>query len=333
MATRNQIWILKLVPGVRFGGFLSALLIFSLLYPLFLLVGGGDQEGMDNAPALFFSLIIAYLVPVFYFITARADDALTELMPRLNKDSAQVQSARGRLRSVSRGALSLQLLGGVVLGLGHLSYVRGSVAQMFHVMVSDIPLLTSSLGTLLVWVVMTTVIAMLVQQAMLFAQLGSQEVRISLLNTQPLLAFGRVATYSSLAVIGALAMFPLLNLDSQFRMAESLPGLIATVAPLVAIFIIPVWPIHRRLSALKRETLTELTNRIEASLDNGDGSDPAPEKLVELAPLLVYRREIAGLSTWPFDVGSMTRLFLYFIIVPLTWAGAALIERLVDLLV
>ena len=331
MATRHQIWILKLVPGFPFGGFLSALLIFLLLYPLFRL--GGDQEGMDDTPALFFSLIIAYIIPVFSFITARADDALTELMPLLNKHSAPVQSARKRLRCVSRSALSLQLLGGIAFGLGHLSYIRGSAAQMFHVIASDITSLNSTLGIVLVWVVMSTVIAMLVKQAMLFAQLGSQEVRISLLNTQPLLAFGRVAIYSSLAVIGALAMFPLINLDSEFRMAESLPGLIATMIPLVAMFIITVWPVHRRLATLKQETLRELTSQIEASLDNGDGSDTAPEKLIELAPLLVYRREIAGLSTWPFDIGSMTRLFLYFVIVPLTWAGAALIERLVNMIV
>jgi hypothetical protein len=331
MATQYQIWILKLVPSFPFGGFLSAFLIFSLLYPLFSL--GGEQDGIDSTPALFFSLIIAYIIPVFNFITARADDALTELIPLLNNDSGQVHSAREQLGSVSLGALSLQLLGGLVFAFGHLSYVRGSVAQMFHTMTSNLNSLTSTLGTVLVWVVMTTVIAMLVRQAMLFAQLGSQEVRMSLLNTQPLLAFGRVATYSSLAVIGALAMFPLINLDSQFRMSESLPGLIATMIPLVAIFIIPVWPIHRRLSALKRESLAELTCRIEACLGNGDGSDPEPEKLAELAPLLVYRREIDGLSSWPFDVGSMTRLFLYLVIVPLTWAGAALIEKLVDLVV
>ena len=36
------------------------------------------------------------------------------------------------------------------------------------------------------------------------------------------------------------------------------------------------------------------------------------------------------MSTWPFDTGALTRLSLYLIIPPLTWAGAALIERLVD---
>ena len=54
---------------------------------------------------------------------------------------------------------------------------------------------------------------------------------------------------SGLAVIGALAMFPLMSLDNQFQMAEGLPGAIATM--LLIMFVIPVWPVHRRLLILR----------------------------------------------------------------------------------
>ena len=72
--SRYKIWILKLVPGFPYGGWLAALLIFSLLYPLFRI--GIDENNAANTPALFFSLIIAYIIPVFSFITARAEEAL-----------------------------------------------------------------------------------------------------------------------------------------------------------------------------------------------------------------------------------------------------------------
>jgi hypothetical protein len=42
---------------------------------------------------------------------------------------------------------------------------------------------------------------------------------------------------------------------------------------------------------------------------------------------------VLRLSVWPFDIGELTRLLAYGIIVPSTWAGAALIEMLVNLLV
>jgi hypothetical protein len=304
------------------------LLIFSLLYSLFRL--GIDEDAATNTPALFFSLIIAYIIPVFSFITARAEEALRELMPLFPADSET--PPEDRLRTVSLRTLLLQSLGGTLLGLGHLSFIRGSIAQMLQDSLNSLTALITTFGTVLVWVVMFTVISMLVQQAVLFAKLGAK-IHISLLNTQALVPFGRVAIYSSLAIIGALAMFPLMNLDSRFEMAEGLPGAVATIGPLIMIFFIPVWPLHRRLSALKQEALKALSVRLESCLGDDDDTQPPTEKMADLTVLLAYRREISQVSTWPFDFSSMTRLSLYLVIVPLTWAGAALIERLVDLFV
>jgi hypothetical protein len=331
IVTRYRIWILKLVPNFRFGGLFSAVVIFCSLYSFFRL--GVGEDGAVSTPALFFSLIIAYIIPVFSFITARADEALTELMPLLPKNGKALHLTRSRLHTVSLRALFLQLIIGVFLGLAHLSLIRGSVTQMLDEMLTDFTALLSTCGALLVWTVMVTVTSMLVQQAVLFAKLGANEVRISLLNTQGLLAFGRVAIYSSLAIIGALALFPLMGFDGQLLMAEGLPGAIVQSVSLLILFVIPVWPIHRRLSVLKTKALRSIAVRLEAFQGEGECSDLTPERMAELAPILAYRREITQLSTWPFDVSSLTRLLLYLVIVPLTWAGAALIERLVDSIV
>ena len=63
----------------------------------------------------------------------------------------------------------------------------------------------------------------------------------------------------------------------------------------------------------------------QLGVDIADG-----ETLNSLQPLLDYRRVIKQVSEWPFDSTVMFRLLFYFIIPPLTWVGAALIERLVD---
>ncbi len=114
------------------------------------------------------------------------------------------------------------------------------------------------------------------------------------------------------------------------NLMEVLPGAIATLVPLLAIFVVPVWPVHRRLVVMKEQQLAGLNERIETRLRAGDGFFPETEVLVDLAPLLVYRHEIAQVSTWPFDGSNVIRLIFYLIIPPLTWAGAALIENLVD---
>lgn len=188
----------------------------------------------------------------------------------------------------------------------------------------------TGLGALSVWVVMTTVTSMLVQQTTLFARLGKTHARVSLLNSRKLLPFARVSIISSLSIIGALALFPLISVDSGLNFSQTLPGAIATLGPLLVIFIIPVWPIHRRLATLKEQELAALDNKIADAHDESGRIDHETETLQNITPLLNYRQEIARVSTWPFDGGAMTRLAFYLIIPPLTWAGAALIEQLID---
>lgn len=327
MANR-RIWLLKLVFPFRYGKWLTGLLLLSVLLPFFYL--GVEEEPGDSTPALFFSLIIAYIIPIFSFITEKSQEALLELRSFLSLDEQAFEQAQARLDSVSRRGIAIQLTAGALGGFIHMSFVRGSVSAAVTAVMTSVPGFMSTLGALLVWVVMTTVISMLIQQAMLFARLGRNNVRLSLLNTRSLLPFARVSISSSLAIIGALALFPLISLDSGLNLVESLPGAIATLVPMVAMFIIPVWPVHQRMARMKTQQLATLNDEIEARL--GDSGEVAPDSgaLEPLVTLLSYRREIARASTWPFDLGNVSRLAFYMVIPPLTWVAAALIENLVD---
>lgn len=279
---------------------------------------------------MFFSLIIAYIIPVFSYITARSQEALNELRPTMDLDDEAFDKARQLLDSMSSRQIALNFVFGALSGLAHMSFIRGSVETVLLGFTSSLSDFMSTLGALLVWMVMTTVIAMLIQQSLLFGRLGANNARVSLLNTSSLLPFARVSVSSSLAIIGALAFFPLIGIESGQNLAESLPGVIAILVPLVIVFIIPVWPLHRRLKAKKAQELVAINARIETCLDVDSAVALESEKLEQLNPLLNYRREISQVSTWPFDMGNMTRFAFYLIIPPLTWAGAALIENAVD---
>ena len=125
-------------------------------------------------------------------------------------------------------------------------------------------------------------------------------------------------------------MFPLMYFDQSISWATALPGLIGMGIPLIGLFAIPVWPIHRRLSDAKLEQVTALNERITAHNHGAPNITEHPEALAQLNQLLQYRREIMQAPVWPFDAGAITRLLLYIIIVPLTWAGAALIEMAME---
>ena len=326
----NKIWLLRLVPTFRFGRLLTGVLLASLLLPLFYL--GSNEDPSDSAPALFFSLIIAYIIPVFSLITATSEEALEELRPILDLDEASFEETRSKLHSSSLLQTALCLAIGALCGFAHMSLIRGSVTATVQQMLSNMSDFMSTLGTLLVWMIMTTVITMLIRQTILFSRLGAEHVQISLPTTRRLLPFARVSIISSLAVIGALALFPLIGIESGLNLLESVPGAVAMLVPLVIMFITPVWPIHRSLSALKERELQAVNNRIDLCLSGRDTVELEDSELRQLTLLLTYRREINHVPTWPFDMGNITRLTLYLVIVPLTWAGAALIENLVDYL-
>ena len=138
-----------------------------------------------------------------------------------------------------------------------------------------------------------------------------------------------MAVSSTLVVIGAQASFPIMWLGSVSDPWTTIPGVLATMPVLVFLFIAPIWPVHAKLRDAKRSELDRVQAQINAM------ARPAEEAFdhAALQPLLAYRREINAIPEWPFDLGVVTRLGLYLIIVPLTWIGAALIENLVDIMV
>ncbi|MEM7360092.1 MAG: hypothetical protein AAF431_13400 [Pseudomonadota bacterium] len=323
-----KIWLLKLILPVSYGHIATAVLLFAVLFPFFSL-GTVSTSGVST-PALFFSMIIAYIIPVFSYITAKVKDALVELRPSLQLDDDDFAEYLRRLDSASLLQTLSTMFFGLVLGFAHLTLIRGSVGMVFTEFISSLPGLITVVGTLMVWTVMTIVTTGLIQQAALFARLGANQAQLSLLNKRKLLPFARVSIISSLSIIGALVLFPLMSIGDDVSLVESLPGAIATLIPLIVMFIIPIWPVHRRLTVMKENELNAIDEKISHEIQPSGKVELELEQLDRLAPLLNYRREIANVSTWPFDIGTLTRLSLYLILPPLTWVGAALIENLVD---
>lgn len=95
-------------------------------------------------------------------------------------------------------------------------------------------------------------------------------------------------------------------------------------------FLLPVWPLHKRLQHAKREELGIINRQLGHVRPQSSTAIDNAEQLDEVNRLLLYRREIQQVSEWPFDMPALTRLGLYLILPPLTWVAAALIENLVD---
>lgn len=327
--SEHKTWPLRLVVPGRFGKLITAILILCVLLPLFYF--GGKAYPNESTPSLFFSLVIAYIIPVFSHITIRSSEALERLRPQLDLDDEAFEMLRNRLYSSSTKMTIFDLCLGLAGGLLHISIIAGSLPAALARLVPGASGFASMVGALLVWIVLTKISSMLIQQAGIFARIGRDHTRISLFGTHTLLPFGGVAISSSLAIIGALTLFPLIGLEGGLLMKEILPGAVAMLVPLLVMFLLPVWPVHRQLTALKARQLADVNERIDSF--TGKNSTAANASVClnpEFTTLLAYRREIAESPTWPFDLGNVVKLAVYLVIVPLTWVAAALMENLVD---
>ena len=327
------IWLLQLVWRGRNGRMATALTILAVGLFWFFAAGTFDpaNEEVSRSAAIFFVVILAYIVPVFHYITEQSVRAFDQLAPHLRADEATV--ARWR-RSIGEKSLGNQV---AVVALGLLCWfahtmllMDGSLERLAAAAAKGPGTLSFLVAPLLVWVAMMCAVTALVQNAVLFRRLAAH-VKIDLADTSPLMAFGRVAVISTLALVGAQAALAILWFDAEQAVRTSLPGLTVIAIAMVALFVLPITPIRSSVAAAKQAEL----GRVLASL-NGERVALARENaddrmtFARLSPYLAYRREIVAVNDWPFDSNIVSRLAFYLIIPPLTWLGAAMIDVAVE---
>ena len=320
-------WVLQLVPSFPYGRWLIAAVIFFAL-GAFLLASDavGPQDLAFPWPiALFFCVCLAFVVPVFHFITERTEEAFDALRPSLKLPEAELAAARA---SISRKSLSWVAVNGFASVLGWLlqSWLMSVSGNVFELMTSSYLGAVVVITPLSVWLLNTCMVHALVDNARLFRRLA-RHVSIDLLNSRSLGPFGSMAVSSTLLIIATAASLSIMWLDGITNIWTTVPGLIPLLGALAYLFVAPVWPVHKALQAAKRAELDRVQALINSQRSVAE-ADPT-----QLTPLLAYRREIMSIPEWPFDLSIMARFGGYLVIVPLTWIGAALIENVVDLFI
>jgi hypothetical protein len=324
------VWVHRLVFPFHYGKLAAGLLIFVVVW---VLVSEGSRSGeLGFYAKLFFAAICAYIVPVFSYIVERSVAVFDEIEGMLSASRDECAQWRQTLTHRSSGwFLKVNVLA-LTMGVCNITLVEPSGDRgLVDDILSGHGDYATYAGILLIWVAMTTAIIALIGNAYLFAKLG-RRLRIDLLHSPALLSLARVAVLSTLSIIGAQTLYVLVILDSDAGWVIILPGFLATMIPTLALFLIPVWPLHQRLQTAKHNELAMINHQLEHVRPGGVTALDNPESLDQINRLLLYRREIREVSEWPFDMPALTRLGLYLILPLLTWVGAALIENLVDAL-
>jgi hypothetical protein len=94
----------------------------------------------------------------------------------------------------------------------------------------------------------------------------------------------------------------------------------------------PLSGLRSRIVDAKRRELARVDRAIRGHTGALAGSDvPAESDVLRLVGLLAYRREVEAVPEWSLDAPALRR-FAFYLALPLaSWVAAALVERLVDL--
>ncbi len=105
---------------------------------------------------------------------------------------------------------------------------------------------------------------------------------------------------------------------------NSMIGVMASGSGAVALFLIPLIPLQRRIQAEKSSELTRIraTIRRETEARIAGDEDWAPR-----ADLIMYEQRIERVSTWTFNTPTVVRFALYASLGIGSWLGAAFVER------
>lgn len=332
--TANRTWhigLTLLIPPVPAGRLITGLALF------FSMITGYAQTGVltpeepaDNPQyaAIFFAAVMGYIVPVFHLICARTVAALDLLAGDAAHDtdlSALILRARERVYRKPRIWMIAVLLVGLTAGVAHniaLS-VRGQLATL-----EPVPELSIQVGTMLVWLVLPLVGIGLVDNALRLAEIG-RRLPLRLFEQSNLEPIARVAVYSTLGLVGTQTLYPILMIGRHANAISLLPGIVATLIPMLMLAFVPIQPLRRRLREGKRALLLAIDQEIRGC---GTPSPGATSRIEHLTRLLEYRRETRAIREWPIDLQNTARFLLYVIIPPMTWIAAALLERVIDTL-
>ena len=156
-----------------------------------------------------------------------------------------------------------------------------------------------------------------------FAQIARRFARIELLDLERVAPFSRRAAR---AVLVFVLFMVILSLQAIFEPNPG--GAISMVIPLslvaVAVFLIPLIPLQRRIDAAKQSELA----RIRADIRRENDARIAGDKgRTPLADLIAYEQRIEKVSTWAFNTPTVFRFVLYVSLGIGSWVGAAFVER------
>jgi hypothetical protein len=160
------------------------------------------------------------------------------------------------------------------------------------------------------------------------SQLAARLPEIDLFDLRSLTGFARQGLSSAFLNVGFVSILALSLFESGFGVMFAVLGVV-NLAVSAAGLLLPLHGVHRRIRSAKLEELGWCADRLRRAREEL-GARGASD--VRIADLLAYRSFVEGVREWPLDASTLARFGLYLLIPVGSWAGGALVERVIDAL-
>jgi hypothetical protein len=271
-------------------------------------------------------LTAGYLPTAYVYLLRGYRGTLDQLRTQLDCSGAELAGIRGQIGHYSPVAFALAgLVGiGIVVWMTHAT----TPAHVDPWGWSALPQEARWHRVLGVWNgpwVGTLILAGVLEGRRL-ARLATRVSRVDLLDLRPLQPFTHQALLNAL-LVAVLVGIGLLNVVESGFWDVVVGYWILSVVAIAIGLTVALLPLHRRIRDAKRSELDwcrDALIRERAKLRERDAGSSRIEEVV------AYRGVVEGVSAWPADTSTFLRFSLYLLIPLGSWAGGAIVERLID---
>lgn len=265
--------------------------------------------------ALFYALSLALILSFAALIPRAAQRDLDALAGVLALDGPGQARARAALVRSPSGAVVLQAGIGAALGIVHFWLSGGLGGTGF--LIANVAL----------WSLMVQTGALLVVNALLFAALGAEGVRVDPLAPDRLRSFVTTALRPMLLIMSLLAAYPLMLPVAESWGASTLIGPGATLLLALAAVWFPLRGLAGRLRTERDRALDRVAAEVSLAWPR---LDQEPEAAARLEALLALRDRLRTAPILPLALPGLGKAALYLALPLATWTGRGVAEALLD---
>jgi hypothetical protein len=324
-------WIDRL-PGPSWAFYLVAMGVAVLMQWGFAWAFGMVAPGELSVAYAYYGAALPATVWLMHHLDGVADRALDDFRPLLDVSAEEL--ARWRYELTVIPARPAAIITVVVYLITYPYYVIDPVAAD-TVGYTPAMLLVRGLWEGLVGALVIILAYHSVRQLRLVARIHARATRVALFEPAPIYAF---STLTSRTAVGLI----LLSAPSVFVTPSNAGAVAITVAWVgsmvvigAAIFVLPLWGMHRQIAAEKERLEAEVGRRLVATMADVHAAvderrrDDADALNKTLATLITERDMVAKLSTWPWSASAFWGLASAVVLPIGLWFVTRVLERVI----